>query len=82
MELAHHPIRKDVTYDAYIGERAQKEVGKEKWNRRVEKVLGILKVVFNYDRLYIGGGEAQKLKVPLEENMILFPNQDGIKGGG
>ena len=81
MELAHHPIRKDVDYDAYIGERAQKEVGKEKWNKRVEKVLGILKVVFNYDRLYIGGGEAQKLKIALEENMILFSNQDGIKGG-
>jgi len=81
MELAHHPIRKDTDYDAYIGERAQKEVGKEKWNKRVEKVLEILKVVFNYDRLYIGGGEAQKLKVPLGENMILFSNQDGIRGG-
>jgi len=81
MELAHHPVRKDVDYDAYIGERAQKEVGKERWNRRVGKVLEILKVVFNYDRLYIGGGEAQKLMIPLEENMILFTNQDGIKGG-
>ena len=81
MELAHHPVRKDVDYDAYIGEKAQKEVGKERWNRRVGKVLEILKVVFNYDRLYIGGGEAQKLKIPLEENMILFTNQDGIKGG-
>ena len=56
-------------------------MGKERWNRRVGKVLEILKVVFNYDRLYIGGGEAQKLKIPLEENMILFTNQDGIKGG-
>lgn len=81
MELAHHPIRKDLDYDAYIGEKALKEEGKEKWNKRMEKVLNTLKVVFNYDRLYIGGGSSGKLAIPLEENIHLFTNKDGIKGG-
>jgi polyphosphate glucokinase len=81
MELAHHPVSKDRNYDEYIGDRALKEKGKEKWNERMTKVLNVLKVVFNYDRLYIGGGNAGKLTIPLEDNVHIFTNQDAIKGG-
>jgi polyphosphate glucokinase len=81
LELAHHPIRKDEDYDAYVGERAMKKEGKEKWNKRVGKVLDILKVVFNYDRLYLGGGNASALTISLDENIHFFTNEDGIKGG-
>jgi len=81
LELAHHPIHKEKDYDAWIGERAMKKAGREKWNKRVAEVLGILKTVFNYDRLYLGGGNASKLTMPLERNIHLFTNEDGIKGG-
>ena len=81
LELAHHPIRKDLDYDQYIGEKAMKEEGKEKWNKRVARVLGVIKTVFNYDRLYLGGGGCDKLTIPLEDNIHLFTNEDGIKGG-
>jgi len=81
MELAHHPIRKDVDYDQYIGAAALERKGKEKWNERVAKVLDIIKAVFNYDRLYLGGGNAGKLTLPLDENIHLFTNKDAIKGG-
>jgi polyphosphate glucokinase len=81
LELAHHPIRRDIDYDQYIGNKAMKEEGKEKWNRRVAKVIGILQVVFNYDRLYIGGGGVPHLTINLDENIHTFTNEDGIKGG-
>lgn len=81
LELAHHPISKGRDYDVYIGAKALAEIGKKKWNRRMEKVLPVLKTVFNYDRLYIGGGNIDKLEVPLENNIIRFSNRDGIKGG-
>ncbi len=81
LELAHHPIRKDEDYDAYIGEKALKKEGKEKWNKRVQKVLDILQVVFNYDSLYLGGGNAKALTITLGENIHLFTNEAGIKGG-
>jgi polyphosphate glucokinase len=81
LELAHHPIRKDLDYDQYIGEKAMKEEGKEKWNKRVARVLGVIKTVFNYDRLYLGGGGADKLTISLDDNIHLFTNEDGIKGG-
>jgi polyphosphate glucokinase len=40
-----------------------------------------LKTVFNYDHLYIGGGNARALTIKLDDNMTLVSNKDGIKGG-
>ena len=45
------------------------------------EVIEILKVVFNYDWLYISGGGAQKIKFKLDKNISLVGNRDGIKGG-
>ena len=81
IELAHHPLLKNITYDDYIGERALKKAGIKKWNKRVRGILQILKTVFNYDRLYIGGGNAAKLNFTMEKNMIIVSNSEGIKGG-
>jgi len=81
LELAHHPVSKDRDYDEYIGSKALEKEGKEKWNKRVAKVLEILKVVFNYDRLYLGGGNSEELEIELDKNIHLFTNKDGIKGG-
>jgi polyphosphate glucokinase len=81
LELAHHPFSKGKTYDQYVGERALEKEGLDKWNRRMKKVLKTLKTVINYDTLYIGGGNSDKLKFKLDKNMKLVTNQDGIKGG-
>jgi len=81
LEYAHQPVTKNHTYDTYIGESALKEEGKEKWNKRMEAVLKDLKTVFNYDYLYIGGGNARKLTFELDKNVKIVTNEDGIKGG-
>lgn len=81
LELAHHPISKKRTYDGFIGERAYIQIGKKRWNRRMKQVLKVLKVVFNYDRLYIGGGNADELDFKLDGNVEIITNRDGIKGG-
>lgn len=81
LELAHHPVKKKDSYDEYIGERAFEKEGKEKWNKRMQKVLKILKTVFNYDYLYIGGGNAKNLDFSLDNNIKIVSNKDGIKGG-
>jgi polyphosphate glucokinase len=81
LELAHHPITKSKTYDQYIGEKAMLIVGVEKWNLRIKKVIEILKTVFNYDRLYLGGGNAKKINFPLDENVKVVTNKDAIDGG-
>jgi polyphosphate glucokinase len=81
LELAHHPFAKGKTYDQYVGEKALEKEGLDKWNRRMKKVLKTLKTVINYDILYIGGGNSDKLKFKLDKNMKLVTNQEGIKGG-
>ncbi|MEO6455644.1 MAG: ROK family protein [Ginsengibacter sp.] len=81
LELSHLPISKDKIYDEYIGEKAYDSKGVVQWNKRVERILQILKTVFNYDHLYIGGGNAKKINFKLDENISIITNRDGIKGG-
>ncbi len=83
LELSQLPVNisKGENYDNYIGEKTLLKIGEEKWNKRMEKVIDILKTVFNYDRLYISGGNAKKIKFKLDANISLANNQDGIKGG-
>jgi polyphosphate glucokinase len=81
LELAHHPLSKGRDYDAYIGAAALASVGKKKWNKRMQKVFKVINTVFNYDRLYVGGGNADKLEGALAPNIHRFSNLDGIKGG-
>ena len=81
LEIAHHPITNKKDYDAYIGEAEFKRIGKKKWNKRMKRVIEILKTVVNYDKLYISGGNADKLDFKLDKNIIIAGNRDGIKGG-
>lgn len=82
LELAHHPVsKKGVAYDEYIGEAARQKVGNKRWNRRVEKVIGILSALVNYDKLWIGGGNATRLKFDLPAKVATVSNDAGIEGG-
>ena len=82
LELAHHPVsNKGVAYDEYIGDAAREKVGNKRWNKRVEKVIGILDALVNYDKLWIGGGNAARLKIDLPANVATVSNDAGIEGG-
>ncbi len=81
LEVAHHPFSKDRDYDQYIGKKALDEIGIERWNKRMKKVIEVLKTVFNYDHLYISGGNAKKLTFEMDDNITIVSNVDGIKGG-
>jgi polyphosphate glucokinase len=81
LELSQHPIGKGFIYDNYIGKKVFEDLGKIVWNQRVEEVLSVLKNVFNYDHLYIGGGNSRFIALNLDDNITLVSNEDGIKGG-
>lgn len=81
LELSHHPVKKDKIYDEYIGEKAYQSKGEKVWNERVAEVLEILKTVFNYDQLYISGGNAKRITFELDDNITIVNNRAGIKGG-
>ncbi|HJU16707.1 MAG TPA: ROK family protein [Stellaceae bacterium] len=81
LELAHHPIRGRKTYDEYVGKLARDKKGKKAWNKRVARVIDVLREVVRFDHLYIGGGNASDLTFPLPHDVTVVPNTDGLTGG-
>lgn len=80
MELAHMPIHHKSDFDGYIGERERKKIGNKEWNKRMKKVIPILATVMNYDRLYLGGGNAQRIDFRLPRNVTRVSNDAGMEG--
>lgn len=81
LELAHHPWRKGKTYEEYLGRSSLDKHGRRRWNRYLEKAIDQLQALFNYDHLYIGGGNAMKVDFPLPSHVTRVPNEDGLLGG-
>ena len=81
LEMGHHPFRKGETYEEQLGRAALEKEGKKKWNLRLEKAIAHLDHLFNYDALFIGGGETKNIKFDLPNNAKVVPNVSGLLGG-
>jgi polyphosphate glucokinase len=81
LEAAHYPFRRGSTYEERLGNAALEQAGKKKWNKRVRRAIKALDQLFNYDRLFIGGGNAKKITGSLPENVTLVGNVAGLLGG-
>lgn len=80
LEVALYPPE-GKTYGKILGNAARKKVGNRKWNKRLSQVIEVLYRVFNYDYLYIGGGNSNKVKQKLPRNVRIVPNMAGLLGG-
>jgi len=81
LELSQHIFLKGETYNEQLGNATLKAIGKKKWNRRVRRAIDALRTLTNFDALYIGGGNALKIKFELEPDVKIISNEDGLKGG-
>jgi polyphosphate glucokinase len=81
LELAHHPFRKDETYNEQLGDAALQRIGVKKWRKRVLEGIGNFQVLTNYDRLYLGGGNARHMVGHLDASVTVVDNVAGILGG-
>jgi polyphosphate glucokinase len=81
LELAHHPLHKNDTYNDYVGDAARKRIGRKRWNKRVARTIEVLHALLNYDHLFIGGGNASRINLRLPGNVTLVSNDAGIDGG-
>jgi len=81
LELGHHPFHNGKTYEDELGSRALAKKGKKKWNKLLRTALDDLKRTFNYDRLYIGGGDAKHINFKLPPEVEVVSNEDGLLGG-
>ena len=81
LELSQHIVHGKKTYDEYVGVAALDKIGRKHWNRRVKRVLKQLRILVNFDRLYIGGGDASKIDFDLPNDMETVSNKAGLTGG-
>lgn len=82
LELAHHPFKKGESYEDRVDNATRKKVGNKKWNKRVREVIAQLEPIFNYRKLYVGGGNARHVVTDgLPENVQIVDNVAGLLGG-
>jgi polyphosphate glucokinase len=81
LELGQHPAWKSKTYDQYVGADAMKKLGLARWNRRVSRVMTLVRTLLNFDHLYLGGGNAVNITLELPRDVTIVSNLAGITGG-
>ncbi|WP_421655952.1 ROK family protein [Leptothermofonsia sp. ETS-13] len=81
LEMGHHEFRKGETYEQQLGREALDTTGKKKWNERLLRAIAALERLFNYDTLYIGGGNTKFITVELPSKVKVVPNISGLLGG-
>lgn len=81
LEVAHHRFRGKDTYEDRLGNAALEREGRKRWNRQLLKAIAELESLFNYDFLYLGGGNAKKVEADLPSNVSTVPNVAGLLGG-
>jgi polyphosphate glucokinase len=81
LELAHHPFHAGKTYEDWVGNAALKKMGKKRWSLRVRDVIQQIEPIWNPRKLYIGGGNARRVRIRLPPNVSIVPNVAGLLGG-
>jgi polyphosphate glucokinase len=70
----------DEPFSAY-GDVARKKIGRKRWEERVHRLFDQLRGITNYDRLYVGGGNAERLEGEMPPRVKRIDSAAGILGG-
>jgi polyphosphate glucokinase len=70
----------DEPFGAY-GADALRKIGRKRWEKRVRELYDQLRDITNYDRLYVGGGNAERLREPMPSRVKRIDSSAGILGG-
>lgn len=85
LELSQAPMRWGMTYDTYVGEPERRRLGDAFWSTRIRVMVEALRPVVLWDRLYLGGGNAARIRQSqigrLGADVTIVPNAAGIVGG-
>lgn len=81
LELAHIPFRKGETYEEQLGDRAFKDVGKRRWNKRLKLAIEYFRILTRFDKLYLGGGNAEHITLKRGRDVEIISNINGLRGG-
>jgi polyphosphate glucokinase len=70
----------DEPFSAY-GKAVLKKIGRKRWEKRVRALFDQLRGITNYDRLYVGGGNAELLRGEMPSRVTVIDSAAGILGG-
>jgi polyphosphate glucokinase len=79
LELGHHPWRKK-TYEEYLGRRGLEKYGVKRWNKLLKRAVEQTAATFNWDTLYLGGGNAKKVTLDHGPEIKIISNEEGLLG--
>jgi polyphosphate glucokinase len=82
LEIGHHIWRKKgMTYEDYLGRRGLDRFGKKEWNKLLQEAIKTTEALFNWDHLYLGGGNTKKIDFLPPKNVEIVSNESGLLGG-
>lgn len=81
LELGHHPFEREETYEQRLGQAALDAEGRTQWNRRLARAIELLERIFNFRMLYLGGGNARCVNIPLPKTVTVVKNEVALAGG-
>lgn len=85
LELGQHIFRGNDTYEDFLGQSALDRIGVELWNVKLAEAIASLYKLFNFDKIYLGGGNSRLVQVNLPPNLLnkvaIISNDLGLIGG-
>jgi len=82
LELAHHPFLEGKTYEEWLGQTSLERIGVEDWRAWLDRAIVQIRHTFNFDVLYLGGGNARMLdQATLPDDVRVVQNIAGLLGG-
>ncbi|WP_206668602.1 ROK family protein [Pseudomonas saliphila] len=81
LELAHHPLADNLTYDQYLGNAVLQQISADVWCDRLLRALDILEILLRPDRIILTGGNVRLVNVELPPTVSIAPSDTGLGGG-
>ncbi len=81
LELGHHPFCNNQTYEDLLSKASLQKNGVIKWRAHLKDAILLWQQTFNCDKLYLGGGNAQRINFRLPASVEISNNIEGIFGG-
>ncbi len=85
LELGQHIFQGNNTYEDCLGQAALDLIGVNSWNDKLAEAIASLYKLFNFDKIYLGGGNSRLVSVDLPPNLSnkveIVSNDLGLIGG-
>jgi polyphosphate glucokinase len=82
LDLGRHPWHKrSMSYEDCLGHQGLDRFGQARWNEFLAAAIQQTAALFNWDRLYLGGGNASKIVFTPGRNVSILPSETGLLGG-